>query len=59
MKILIQGKLPVEKVYQLGCHKCGTVFEFEKKEARSYNDRGEYVLLVDCPLCKTQLTAAI
>ena len=34
-------------------------FEFEKKEARSYNDRGEYVLLINCPLCKTQLTASI
>ena len=56
MKIIKQGELPKNKVYQLVCHQCKTIFEFEKHEAQLFNDRGDMVLVIDCPVCKRTLS---
>jgi len=55
MKIIKRGELPQNKIYQAKCHRCKTIFEFEKHEARPFNDRGEMVLAIDCPVCKHNL----
>ena len=56
MKIIERGELPQNKTYQTKCHRCKTVFEFEKNEAQPFNDRGEMVLVIDCPVCKHTLS---
>ena len=56
MKIIKRGELPKNKVYQLVCHQCKTLFEFEKHEAQLFNDRGDMVLVINCPVCKNTLS---
>ena len=56
MKIIKRGELPQNKTYQTKCRRCKTVFEFEKNEAQPFNDRGEMVLVIDCPVCKHTLS---
>ena len=56
MKIIERGELPQNKTYQAKCHRCKTIFEFEKHEAQPFNDRGEMVLAIDCPVCKRTLS---
>ena len=56
MKIIERGELPQNKIYQAECHRCKTTFEFEKHEARPFNDRNEMVLVINCPVCKHTLS---
>ena len=56
MKIIERGELPQNKIYQTKCHRCKTVFEFEKNEAQLFNDRGDMVLVINCPVCKNTLS---
>jgi endogenous inhibitor of DNA gyrase (YacG/DUF329 family) len=51
VKIIKQGKLPNEEVFQGDCTHCGTVVEFERKEATCSVGMGGVFLTVICPLC--------
>lgn len=59
MNIIKQGVLPQEKVHQVTCRTCSTVFEFSKAEAQLVFDQrdGNY-LKVNCPLCGNSCTTS-
>lgn len=51
MKILKEGRLPEQQVYQTTCTKCGTEYEFKRGEARFSSDqRDGDALVTKCPL---------
>ena len=53
MKIIKQGQLPGEKVYNVTCRNCKTEFEFKKDEANYVPDnRNREWLQIACPICK-------
>ncbi len=60
MKIITQGEKPEEKVIVKTCYNCKTVFEFQKKEERSFS--GVYAgcagsgTYVNCPVCYRKVT---
>ena len=62
MKILQEGKLPVERIYKLHCNRCSTIFEFQQKEAKYVSDQrdGDF-LEITCPLadCNKKLTVTV
>lgn len=51
MKVLTQGKLLADEVFQSQCRNCSTSVEFSRKEAHSQFDRNEELLSVKCPTC--------
>jgi endogenous inhibitor of DNA gyrase (YacG/DUF329 family) len=51
VKIIKQGKLPNEEVFQGECTHCGTIVEFQRKEAATHAD----CLVVSCPLCQSNI----
>lgn len=60
MRIIVQGKLPEEQVYDTTCRNCNTQFEFARKEARFQPDqRDGDCLVIPCPLCKKELYVAL
>ncbi len=59
MKIIREGKLPEEKLYEVTCQNCRTYFEFAKKEAKVQSDRNETYLSIKCPLCHQPVTKAL
>lgn len=53
MKVIHEGKLPEEKVYEAECRYCHTVVEFGEKEANRQSDyRNGLYLMIKCPLCQ-------
>lgn len=60
MRIIKEGYLPEEKLYNKECYHCHTFFEFKRKEAKYSSDfRGEAWLTVNCPFCSQVQTLAI
>lgn len=60
MKILKQGKLSKDEVYQGRCNSCGTEVEFLRAEARYVNDqRDGDSLVVVCPMCKNEIWTSV
>lgn len=54
MKIIHKGELPEEKEYRCTCWKCGTIFEFLRKEARWPEDQRDVGMIeIDCPVCES------
>lgn len=52
MKILKQGQLPENRVYQATCNNCKTEFEYRQAEAKVvYDQRDGNYLAINCPLC--------
>jgi predicted RNA-binding Zn-ribbon protein involved in translation (DUF1610 family) len=60
VKILKQGKLAADEVYQGDCNHCGTEVEFQRKEARYVSDqRDGDALVVECPTCKHEIWTSV
>lgn len=60
VKIIRQGKLSADEVYQAECNQCGTVLEFQRKEARFESDqRDGDALVVTCPTCQHEIWTAV
>lgn len=60
MRIIKQGRLTADEVYQGECNGCGTEVEFQRKEARYVNDqRDGDALVVVCPTCKNEIWTAV
>lgn len=60
MKVIKQGKLAGDEVYQAKCNQCGTIVEFERKEARYESDqRDGDSLVVSCPTCGKEIWTAV
>ena len=55
MRIIKQGQLPEEKVYQTTCMHCKTVFEFKRHEGTVESHRNEDYVSVNCPFCHKQM----
>lgn len=53
MKIIHQGKPPIENYYHGKCHTCQSIIQFERREARVVHDArdGDYVEIL-CPVCQ-------
>jgi hypothetical protein len=54
MKIIVEGTRPENKVFKHTCKECGTVFEFQRKEAtfvESLDSRELSHLFILCPVC--------
>ena len=62
IKIIKQGELPEEKIYETTCKVCSTVFSFQRKDAtkedrggtRQY--KGYHNLYIHCPTCNNLCT---
>jgi len=52
MRIISEGKLPEEEVFKTTCGRCGTRYEFARKEASfvSGGQRESDSLVTTCPL---------
>lgn len=56
MRIIRQGKLPSEDLFEGTCIHCKTMVEFKRSEARSSPDPREPNLIsVTCPLCQGEI----
>lgn len=52
MKIIQRGEIPEEKEYRHTCWKCCTIFEFQRKEAKTSKDQRDAGWMeIDCPVC--------
>lgn len=60
MKIIKQGQLPAERVYQGTCRRCTTEVEFQRGEATYHADQrdGDF-LTVRCPVCNDTITVDV
>ncbi len=52
MKIIRPGQIPEKRIFQHTCDRCGTIFEFAKREATRNYDQREYEewWTIQCPL---------
>ena len=51
MEIISEGHLPSKQLYNGQCRNCGTIFTFQREEARLVpDDRDGDYLTVTCPL---------
>ncbi|WP_042776616.1 hypothetical protein [Sinorhizobium fredii] len=57
MRIVRQGTKLVDRLYTAECHRCGSVIEFLKSEAKYHFDQrdGDY-LSAECPSCAAKIT---
>jgi hypothetical protein len=56
MRIIKKGSLPKERTYETRCKHCGTVFEFQGKEARLYINP---TFIISCPVCFAECYANV
>ncbi len=56
MRIIKQGQLISDQLFEATCRTCGTEIEFARKEAENIFDQreGDY-LQIDCPLCNSMI----
>lgn len=60
MKVLREGRLAEDDIYQGECFHCGAVVEFQRKEARYVSDqRDGDALVVVCPTCSNEIWTAV
>lgn len=56
MKIIIQGRLPEDRIFRSTCTHCRTVYEYNRMEANFVsNARNEDYLVTNCPLCDNKV----
>lgn len=60
MKVIKLGCLADETSHRHSCQHCGTIFEFQRKEAEYINDqRDGDCLKIDCPGCRRPAYASV
>ena len=60
MRIIKEGRLKSEKVYQPTCNDCKTIFEFKQGEANYVSDqRDGDCLQINCPFCGQVVTVGV
>ena len=53
MKVLKQGTLPEDKIYEVTCYNCTSLLQFKRSEGKiSYSQRDGDHITVICPVCK-------
>jgi hypothetical protein len=53
MEIIKRGELPNEKLIQLTCNNCKTIFKFKQGEANYSGGGNDWCYTINCPLCST------
>lgn len=59
IRIIKEGRLPENDTYRCTCRHCKTVFEFQKKDAKSgYDQRDGSWMTINCPLCSKNVNVS-
>ena len=57
MKVLKQGTLPKDKIYEVVCYNCTSLLQFKRSEGKiTYSQRDGNSITVICPVCKCSVS---